>query len=94
MDELLSLHPNGLFLRREALQLGYRDRDLADARSAGVITRVRHGAYVPTDEWEGRDEIGRYRLRGQAVCLTHDGHVALSHTSGAAEHGLRSGSPI
>ena len=60
-----------------------------EARRAGVITRVRHGAYVTTDEWESRDEVGRYRLRGQAVCLTHEGHVALSHTSGAAEHGLR-----
>ena len=54
-----------------------------------MITRIRHGAYVPTEEWETRDEVGRYRLRGQAVCLTHEGHVALSHTSGAAEHGLR-----
>ena len=89
MDELHSLHPNGLFLRREAMQFGYRDRDLADARRAGVITRIRHGAYVPTEEWKTRDEIGRYRLRGQAVCLTHEGRVALSHTSGAAEHGLR-----
>jgi hypothetical protein len=89
MDGLPALHPNGLFLRREALQFGYRDRDLADARRAGVITRIRHGAYVPTEEWETRDEVGRYRLRGQAVCLTHEGHVALSHTSGAAEHGLR-----
>jgi len=89
MDELHSLHPNGLFLRREAMQFGYRDRDLAEARRAGLITRVRHGAYVPTAEWEARDEIGRYRLRGQAVCLTHEGRVAMSHTSSAAEHGLR-----
>lgn len=57
MDELHSLHPNGLFLRREAIQLGYRDRDLSEARRAGVITRVRHGAYVTTDEWESRDGL-------------------------------------
>lgn len=89
MDELHSLHPNGLFLRSEALDFGYRDRDLAAARRAGVITRVRHGAYVPSTEWDLRDDIGQHRLRGQAVCLTHPGRVALSHTSGAAEHGLR-----
>lgn len=89
MDELLSLHPNGLFLRGEAIDFGYRDRDLAEARRAGLITRVRHGAYAPTKTWDARDDIGRHRLRGQAVCLTHDDRVALSHTSGAAEHGLR-----
>jgi hypothetical protein len=89
MDELFTLHPNGLFLRGEALDFGYRDRDLAEARRAGVIARVRHGAYVSAGSWETRDEVGRYQLRGQAVCLTHDNRVALSHTSGAAEHGLR-----
>ena len=90
MDELMRLHPNGLFLRREALDLGYRDKDLLEARRASVIERVRHGAYVPTSTWLARDDIERYRLRGQAVCLSHEGgRVALSHTSGAAEHGLR-----
>jgi hypothetical protein len=90
MDELMTLHPNGLFLRREALDFGYRDKDLLEARRAGVIERVRHGAYVPASTWLARDDIERYRLRGQAVCLSHEGgRVALSHTSGAAEHGLR-----
>ena len=89
MDELFTLHPNGLFLRWEALAHGYRDRDLAAARRAGVIVRVRHGAYVPRAAWAPADEIGRHRLRCQAVLLTHGNHVALSHTSGAAEHGLR-----
>jgi len=89
MDELFSLHPNGLFLRGEALDFGYRDRDLAEARRAGAVTRIRHGAYVPSESFSSRDEVGRYQLRCQAVCLTHEGRVALSHTSGAAEHGLR-----
>jgi hypothetical protein len=89
MDELMSLHPNGLFLRREALDFGYRDRDLLAARRAGVIERVRHGAYVATETWTARDPVGRHRLRAQAVSLTHDGRVALSHVSGAAEHGMR-----
>ena len=34
MDELFQLHPNGLFLRREALQLGYDDGDLKRALRA------------------------------------------------------------
>lgn len=89
MDELFNLHPNGLFLRREALQHGYRDRDLSHAHRENVIAKVRHGAYVPQDAWTGTDDIGQHRLKSQAVLLTHGNNVALSHVSGAAEHGLR-----
>jgi hypothetical protein len=88
MHELMTLHANGLFLRREALDFGYRDEDLVAARKGGDIHRVRHGAYAPAAVWDAADEVARHRLRGQAVCLTHGGKVALSHTSGAAEHGL------
>ncbi len=89
MDELHSLHPNGLFLRREAIDRGYRDRDLVEARRHGQLTRVRHGAYVRRDTWQEVDAVGQHRLRAQAVLLTHDNRVALSHVSGAVEHGLR-----
>ncbi len=89
MDALFNLHPNGLFLRREALDFGIDDRDLRAQRRAGVITRVRHGAYVDTSVWQNLDAVDQYRLRGQAVLLSHHGNVALSHASGAAEHGLR-----
>jgi hypothetical protein len=89
MDELFALHPHGLFLRREALAHGYRDRDLAAARRAGVIVRVRHGAYVPGPVWKAQDAEGRHRLLCQAVLSTHDGTVVLSHTSGALVHGMR-----
>ncbi len=89
MDELFTLHPNGLFIRSEAMDHGYNDRVLADARHSGVIARVRHGAYAPHDTWVNGDDIERHRLRSQAVLLTHGNRVALSHTSGAIEHGLR-----
>ena len=89
MDELSQLHPHGVFLRREALDFGYRDWDLCDARKSGVITRIRHGAYVPTATWQHLDPVGRHRLLAQAVCLTHENRVALCHVSGAVEHGLR-----
>lgn len=89
MDPLFNLHPNGLFLRREALDFGLDDRDLRAARKAGVITRVRHGAYADSSAWNRLDDVDQYRVRGQAVLLSHHGNVALSHASGAAEHGLR-----
>jgi hypothetical protein len=89
MDELMTLHEHGLFLRREALALGYDDRDLYRGLRHGVLERVRHGAYVPAAIWRDADPTQRHRLRGQAVLLTHDNRVALSHTSGALALGLR-----
>lgn len=89
MEELASLHPNGLFLRREALAFGYKDRHLAASLAAGVLVRVRHGAYVSAHTWAAATAEARFRLRGQAVCLSHGHTVALSHTSGAAALGLR-----
>jgi hypothetical protein len=89
VDDLFSLHANGLFLRREALDAGYADRDLLRAVRAGVLVRVRHGAYVGSETWQQRDDVGRYELRCQAVVLTHGHDVALSHISGCAVSGLR-----
>lgn len=89
MDDLYSLHPNGLFLRREALDHAYRDRDLRAAVRDGELTKVRHGAYVSAATWRRHDDVGKYRLKCQAVCLTHHHDVALSHTSGAAVLGMR-----
>lgn len=89
MDELSNLHPSGVFLRREALDHGYDDRDLLAARKDGVIARVRHGAYVNSAAWTAADAIGKHLFAADAVLLTHHGTVALSHTSAAAAHGLR-----
>lgn len=89
MDDLQYLHPNGLFLRREALAHGYDDRDLGRAVRAGTVTRMRQGTYVATPTWELADEVARHLLRAQGVSLTHDHRVALSHTTGALAYGLR-----
>lgn len=83
------LHPDGVFLRREALAYGLDDRDLGAAVRAGLLTRVRQGAYVATSTWRSRDEMGRHLIRARAVLLSHEGRVALSHVSGAIAHGLR-----
>jgi hypothetical protein len=88
MDNLKQLHPNGLFLRREALAFGYQDRDLTRAVRTGVLHRVRHGTYVTMEAWEQADAVARHLLRAQGVALTHEHRVALSHTTGALAHGL------
>jgi hypothetical protein len=68
MDQLSNPHGIGLFLRREPLDFGYRDRDLVEARCAGVLVRVRPGAYLlvgnvrvrrcpTTPPWDDEDRV-------------------------------------
>lgn len=89
MDELSTLHTDHVFLRREALDHGYDDRDLRQAVQADVLAKVRHGAYVASPIWKAADEVERHRLRSHAVLRSHGSRLALSHTSAAVEHGLR-----
>lgn len=88
MDELFSLHPSSVFLRREALEAGYRDSDLKHARAAGVIERIRHGAFVDATRWASASPEQRHLLLADAVLLSHDANLALSHTSAAVAHGI------
>lgn len=88
MHELTSLRPHGVFLRRDALRMGYDDRDLARALRSGLLTRIRHGAYVEAEAWAPMDEAERHIARAHAVMLTHNSSAALSHVSGAALHGM------
>jgi hypothetical protein len=81
-DELRSIcDENGIFLRREAIDLGYDDRSLTRALKAGQIHRLRHGAYVFSDSWQLADEQDRHLLRARAVLRTARAQVALSHTT-------------
>jgi len=89
MDELRYLHDDQGFSRGEALDHGYSDEDLRSLLRAGVIARIRHGAYTFADVWTDADENERHRLRAHAVLRSHGSRIALSHTSAAIEHGLR-----
>jgi hypothetical protein len=81
-DELRSIcDENGIFLRREAIDLGYGDRALTRSLKAGQIHRLRHGAYVFSDSWQLADEQDRHLLRARAVLRTARAQVALSHTT-------------
>ncbi len=89
MEELSSLHTDHVFLRREALEFGYNDRDLREGVRAGVLSKVRHGAYVPASVWSAADDVEKHRLKSHAVLRSHNIELALSHTSAAVEHHLR-----
>jgi hypothetical protein len=73
--------PSGIVLRRDAVAVGYDDNALARAVRAGIITRMRQGAYAASDVWGGLDDVGRHRLLSEAVLMQYDDDVALSHGS-------------
>ena len=54
----------------------------------GVFVRVRPGAYVPTQEWEGMDDRTRHRVSMDAFALTSSRPVVFAVESAAALHGI------
>lgn len=74
---------HGVFLRREALALGYDDRVIARRISDGEWVRVRRGAFAPTVLWNALGVVGRRRLVARAALRTARTHVLLSHTTAA-----------
>jgi hypothetical protein len=51
---------HGVFLRREALELGYDDRMILRALRLKIWTRVRHGAYCFFDTWQGATDLEQH----------------------------------
>jgi hypothetical protein len=89
MDErLLAIAEElGVFLRKEAIALGYDDYDIARRVADHSWHRVRWGAYTSGDRWRSLDEAGRFRLLNAAAYRQARAEVALSHISAVAEHG-------
>lgn len=75
----------GVFLRREALALGYDDRTVRRRVRAGEWVRVRQGAYTFADMWTPMTAEEHYGVRGRAVRRTARTPVVLSHTSSLQE---------
>lgn len=78
----------GVFLRREAEELGYHDQAIAGLVKHKVWHRVRRGAYTSTRIWDALDEAGRYGLLARAALRQAKTDVTLSHTSALNEYGL------
>lgn len=88
MDALLTLSAaRGFFLRREALELGFEDRQLYALRRRGVIVRIRQGAYCHTELWRDFSERERHLARAHASQDLAAGPTALSHVSALADYG-------
>ncbi|GAA4692180.1 type IV toxin-antitoxin system AbiEi family antitoxin domain-containing protein [Nocardioides nanhaiensis] len=78
---------HGVFLRREAEELGYNDPAIARAVRSGEWVRVRHGAYHLGPTWLSADERTRYGILCRAALRQADTDVVLSHVSAAHEWG-------
>jgi hypothetical protein len=89
MDPLrLICERDGFFTRTMAYDAGYSDKTIATMVRTKVWHRFRRGYYSFTDIWSSLYEVERHRVRCRAVVHSLGDAVALSHVSGALEHGL------
>lgn len=82
------LSPTDVLLRRELIAEGLTDRDICAQVKAGALTKLRYGAYVPTQLLHEVDGVAMMRARARAVLRTAHESAVLSHQNGLAEHGV------
>ena len=75
-----------VLLRRELVAEGLTDRDIRAHVKGGLLTKLRYGAYVPTELVKDLDEVGMMRARARAVLRTAHPASVLSHQCSLAEH--------
>lgn len=85
MKELLDTH--GILLRRTAIAAGYDDKALRRAVGAGLVVRIRQGAYCDRARWLRMSNEQRHLTLARAVTRQYDDGVALSHQTAAAWRG-------
>lgn len=85
----LATEHGGVFLRSEAVECGYTERELrTHTRHRGPWVVVRRGVYAERELWDRLDEDGRYLLRVRAAHLNLTQEAVLSHYSAAVLLGL------
>ena len=87
MDEF-PVSPSDITLRRELIEAGWTDRDIYRQVKAGILTRVRYGAYVRSELVDGLDDVGLMRVRSRAVLRTAHESSVLSAQSSLGEYGV------
>jgi hypothetical protein len=80
--------PLAFFTRADARASGLDERAIDRAVRSGEWHRIRRGYYTTAQAWRALDGVQRHRLRARAVLHSLGSGVALSHVSGAIEHGL------
>jgi len=87
MDEILATFRESVWLRSELLESGHSDRDLARLTRAGVLRRVRRGAYTAGELYDRADPATRHKLLAAAVVKQAKTRVIVSHVSAVPLHG-------
>lgn len=89
MDERLTrlLEQHSVFLRREAIELGYDDKQLSRWLRSGITYRVRQGAYCLASTWKDADLDTRRLITADAVIRQAKVDGVLSHGSALATYG-------
>ena len=80
------LTPTDVRLRRELVAEGYTDRDIRRSVRAGDLTKLRYGAYVPSDLVKDLTPVDMMRARSRAVLRTAHPSSVLSHQCALAEY--------
>lgn len=89
MDDVflaLAAHRGGYVFRHDLIEYGLRDRDIREARRAGLLTRLRHGTYAPTSLVAPLSPEAKHVLIAYSIVDKLGSGVALSHHSAALVH--------
>ncbi len=86
--QALTAKNGGFFTRGQALDSGWLDRELAEARKLGVVRRLGQGLYSPAEIYDHLSDEARHVLRARAMLGRQWGDAVLAGPSAAAFHGL------
>lgn len=77
-----------VMLRRDLLASGLTDPQIDRLVQAKVLQRIRYGAYVHREVWDGLSPEDRHRLLARAVRARAHSDTALTHVSSLIERGI------
>lgn len=78
---------HGFFLRSQALDCGYSEKEIAALLRSGQWVRLRRGAYAARETFDALDDAGRHVLVSRATAHRLTGRVVLTGYSGLAALG-------
>lgn len=87
MNEKVDPLDGPVWLRSELLESGHSDRELAALVRAGVLQRIRRGAYTDRTTYDVADAAARHALMARAVTRQAKTEVVPSHVSAIPFHG-------
>ncbi len=78
--------PSDVLLRRQLIAEGLTDRDIRHQVTAGLLIKLRYGAYVQAELAKDLTDVGLMRARSRAVLRTAHSTSVVSHQCALAEY--------